>query len=259
MITAVIFDLDGTLLETEELKALSYARAAVELHPDAVREEDVLEAFGDLVGLSREEVAAALVERFGLEEAAGERIEEFDVEEPWEAFVEVRLQIYEDLLADPDLLLEQRYPHNIELLHTLRQEGYRMTLATMSHRYQVLQVLDVLGLSEEFELVATRDDVERGKPDPEIDFLISKKLNVPPQEFLVIEDSPAGVKAALATEMAVVAVPTELTRSRFRESEVLDPRWIVDDPDVLGEVVHQRIETVGKEHEEAQVNRKGDQ
>ena len=264
MITAVIFDLDGTLLETEELKALSYARATIELRPDAVREEDVLEAFQDLVGLSREEVAASLVERFGLEEAAEERMEEFEVDEPWEALVQIRLQVYEDLLADPDLLLKQRYPHNIELLHDLKDKGYRMTLATMSHRYQVTQVLDVLGLSEEFELVATRNDVERGKPDPEINLLISKKLGIPPQELLVIEDSPAGVKAALAAEMAVVAVPTELTRSRFHESEVLDPRWVVEDPGVLTDVVRQRIETVGKEHEETQVeeaqeNRKVDQ
>lgn len=242
MISAVIFDLDGTLLETEELKALSYARAAVELRRGDVREQDVLEAYGDLVGHSREEVATALVERFGLEAAATERMTEFAVQEPWEAYVRVRLQIYENLLADPDLLLKQRYPHNIELLNHLRDEGYRMTLATMSHRYQVRHVLDVLGLSDAFELVATRDDVERGKPDPEIDLLISDKLGIPPKEFLVIEDSPAGVGAALAAGMAVVAVTTELTRPKFRESNILDSYWVVEDPETLTEVVYRRIE-----------------
>ena len=55
MIRAFVFDLDGTLVETEELKALSYARAATELRP-ALREDEVVEAFKDLVGLSRQEV-----------------------------------------------------------------------------------------------------------------------------------------------------------------------------------------------------------
>jgi HAD superfamily hydrolase (TIGR01509 family) len=224
-----------------------------------VREEEIQEAYGDLVGLSREEVAASLVERFGLEEAARGRMEEFEIEEPWEALVGVRLQVYEDLLADPDLLLKQRYPHNIELLHALRQEGYRMTLATMSRRYQVTQILDVLDLSDAFELVATRDDVERGKPDPEIDLLISNKLGVPPQEFLVIEDSPAGVRAAIAAEMAVVAVTTGLTRPKFRESDILDSRWIVEDPEVLNDVVGRRIEAARNGGEGTQMNRKATQ
>ena len=53
MIQAMIFDLDGTLVQTERLKALSYARAAVELCPHDIREIDVVEAFKDVVGLSR--------------------------------------------------------------------------------------------------------------------------------------------------------------------------------------------------------------
>ena len=57
VIRAFIFDLDGTLVETEELKGLSYARAATELRPD-LSEEEVLGAFTDLVGLSRQEDAS---------------------------------------------------------------------------------------------------------------------------------------------------------------------------------------------------------
>ncbi len=244
MISAVLFDLDGTLLETEELKALSYARAAVELRED-LREEDVVESFRDLVGLSREQVATALVRRWGLEEAARRRMSEFGVDAPWKAFVQVRLGIYERLLEDPELLLSQRYPHNIELLRELRRSGYRTALATMSHRYQVRRVLNVLDLADAFEVVATVDDVRRGKPDPEIDLLVAKKMGVPPEEFLAIEDSPAGVAAALAAGMAIVAVTTTLTRPKFREGDVLDRRWVVDDPGTLRDVVRRRIEDAG--------------
>jgi beta-phosphoglucomutase len=75
MIHAVIFDLDGTLVETEELKALSYARAAVELRPE-LQEADVMDAFMDFVGLSRQEVARGLMQRFGLDAAAWKRAPE---------------------------------------------------------------------------------------------------------------------------------------------------------------------------------------
>jgi beta-phosphoglucomutase len=63
VIRAFVFDLDGTLVETEELKALSYARAATELRRD-LDEEEVVAAFGDLVVLSRQEVAVGLMRRF---------------------------------------------------------------------------------------------------------------------------------------------------------------------------------------------------
>ncbi len=99
MIQAMIFDLDGTLVQTERLKALSYARAAVELCPHTISETEVVEAFKDVVGLSRREVAMALTERFDLEEKARARMDEFGVSAPWQAFVQVRLRFYEAMLA----------------------------------------------------------------------------------------------------------------------------------------------------------------
>jgi beta-phosphoglucomutase len=197
VIAAVIFDLDGTLVETEELKALSYARATAELRP-GLGEGEVVEAFKDLVGRSRQEVASALVERFGLEEVARARMEEFGVDTPWQAYVRVRLRAYEALLADPELVLSQRYPHNIALLYDLRRDGRRTALSTMSYREQARRVLGILGLEDAFDVVATREDVERPKPDPEIDLLVARELGVPPGECLVIEDSPSEVEAGLS-------------------------------------------------------------
>ena len=245
MIRAFVFDLDGTLVETEELKALSYARAATELRPD-VSEGEVVEAFKDLVGLSRQEVAVGLMRRFGLEEAARERMAHFGVGTPWQAFVRIRLGIYEELLADPELVLEHRYPHNISLLRNVRREGYPTALATQSHREEALRVLEILGLADEFDVIVTREDVEHGKPDPEMHLLAARELGVRPGECLAIEDSPAGVQGALAAGTEVIAVTTALTRQKFRDTDVLDRSHVVDDPRTLPEVVHRLIEASGE-------------
>src|SRR5215211_6960172 len=233
MIRAFVFDLDGTLVETEELKALSYARAATELRPD-LNEGEVIAAFGDLLGLSRQEVAVGLMRRFELEDAARARMAEFGVGTPWQAYVQIRLGIYEEMLGDTKLIQEHRYPHNIALLRSVRQEGFPTALATQSHREQARCVLGILGLESEFDVVVTRDDVEHGKPDPEMG------------ECLAIEDSPAGVQGALAAGMEVIAVTTRLTRQMFRDTDLLDRNHVVDDPRTLPEVVLRLIGAAGK-------------
>lgn len=237
MIRAMIFDLDGTLVQTERLKALSYARAVVELCPHTVQENSVIEAFKDVVGLSRREVALALIERFDLETRVAARISELGVDTPWQAFVQIRLRYYEELLADPDILKNNQWPHNVELLRTARRNGCKTGLATMSYCAQVQRVLAILDLSGEFDFVASRDDVERGKPDPEIYQLVSAELGISPQECLVIEDSPSGVKAALAAGMWCIAVTTPFTRDQLHVAKLLDERWIVDDPATLMTVI----------------------
>ncbi|MGC9346683.1 MAG: HAD family hydrolase [Anaerolineae bacterium] len=237
MIRAMIFDLDGTLVQTEKLKALSYARAAVELCPVELSEEAVLAAFKDLVGLSRQEVAQGLIERFGLGDTARERMADFDVASPWQAFVGVRMRYYDAMLADPEMLRSNQWPHNVTLLHQARRLGCKTALATMSTREQALRVLDVLGLANEFDIVITRDDVEHGKPHREIYQRIAQELNVQPGECLVVEDSPAGVQAAVDAGAHVIAVTTPFTRGQLRGSDLLPAAHIVDDPDALPQAV----------------------
>ena len=157
----------------------------------------------------------------------------------------IRHGIYATLLEDSELLLKQRYPHNIDLLRQMRREGYPTACATISHRPQVERVLSVLGLEDTFDVIATMNDVQRGKPDPEIDLLVARKMGVPPEEFLMIEDSPAGVEAAVAAGMVVVAVPTKLTIKGMRASGLLEPRWVVEDPWKLPDMVRQRIKAAG--------------
>lgn len=223
MIRAAVFDLDGTLVQTERLKAISYARAAVQIRP-GLEEDTVYEAFADVVGLPREEVARILAERFGLGVT-------------WETYVERRIGIYQEMIADPETLRSHQWPFTIELLHGTRAMCDQVALATMSHRPEVSRVLDVLELRDTFDVVVTREDVERGKPDPEIYLLVARTLGREPSECLVIEDSPAGVEAAVRAGVHCVAMTTPFTRERVRAAGLLPSRNIVDDPGQLCAVV----------------------
>lgn len=236
MIEAAIFDLDGTLVQTERLKAVSYARAAHELRPD-LDEDSVIEAFKDVVGMSRQEVATRLMDRFDLESAARSRMAEFGVQLPWQAYVGVRLQIYDAMLQDAETVRSHRWPHTIQLLEKVRGRGCRTALATMSHRQQVRRILEILQLEDKFDFIATRDDVERPKPDPEIYQLVAHQLGVAPRRCLVIEDSPAGVRAAVAARMEVVAMATPFTHDRLLQQGQLPHERIAEDPDHLLDVV----------------------
>jgi beta-phosphoglucomutase len=239
MIQAMIFDLDGTLVQTERLKARSYAMAVQDLCGDAFEEADVLDAFKDFVGLSRREVAQGLVERFTLEEATRRRMAEFGVSAPWQAFIQIRLRHYETMLADPQVLRDNTWPHNLALLAEARQARCKVGLASMSTCSQVRRVLEILDLTGKFDFTASRDDVEHGKPDPEIYRLVATELMVLPRHCLVIEDSPAGIQSALAAGMLCVAVTTPFTRTAVHAGQLLESRWIVDDPSLLPSVVRQ--------------------
>jgi beta-phosphoglucomutase len=244
VIRAVVFDLDGTLVQTEQLKALSYARAAVQMCPKCVTEEEVVDAYKEVVGLPRRDVALALMRRFGLEEAARTRAAELGLSQPWQAFVQVRLEIYHTMLRDPDLLRNSQRSYTVELLREARRMNMKTALATTSRREDVDRVLKALDLTDAFDFVATAEDVENTKPDPEVYFLASCELDVPPAECLVIEDSAPGVTAAISAGMSVIATTTAFTESQVHELSALDPKWIVDDSarlqDVFAEMLSDR-------------------
>jgi HAD superfamily hydrolase (TIGR01509 family) len=233
MIRAVIFDLDGTLLETEQLKAQSYARAAVQLKPGAFSEAEAIAAFEDFLGDSREEVSKGMLQRFGLEEVARAHMVEYGASEPWQVYTRLRLRIFEEIVADETVLRDAAWQHNVELLEQVRAAHCKVGLATMSYCPQVERSLRALRLETAFNFIATREDVENPKPDPEIYLLVARALKVPPGECMVVEDSAAGVKAGLAAGMLTLAVATPLTRRKLHESGLLDDHHIVDSPEDL--------------------------
>lgn len=235
---SLIFDLDGTLVDTEPLKNQAYARVALELSPDGLRAEQVIAVATQLIGVPAPETAMEMVRRLGLEEPARARMSELGATTPWQAFLLLDNAEYNRLLDEPGVLRRAQLPQAVSLLHEVRQTGFKTGLATMSYRREVQRILDALGWGDLFDAVVAADDVQRGKPDPEVYLLVAQKLGLRPDECVVIEDSPSGVAGALAAGMCCIAVPTALTRAAVHRTR-LDSRWIVDDPERLREVVQQ--------------------
>lgn len=245
MITAVIFDLDGTLVQTESLKAQSYARAAIALRPD-VKMDDVIQAYDRCIGRPRDEVAQLLLDQFGLADAAAARAPSLGETTPRAAFLAIRLHDYESMLSDSALLRRQEYPYATALLRRVRAAGYATGLTTVSHAAQAYVVLDALDLRREFDVIVTMDDVAHGKPDPELYLTAATRLDRLPAACLAIEDSLPGVQAAVAAGMQCIAVANELTRNVLHAAPPLLGEQIVDDPRTLDAVVN-AVLTIGKE------------
>lgn len=237
MIRGILFDLDGTLVQTEILKAKSYAEAVQRLSPQPPETDAVLQAFESVVGLPRQQVSLHLVQRFGLEAAARKQMKTLGVQSPWQVLAYYRMQIYQKQISDPEVIREHLCPFNIALLHWARKRKYCTGLATMSHREQALPLLNNLHLKDQFDFIATRDDVELGKPDPEIYRLVASELNLLPAQCLVVEDSVAGIRAALNAGMWSVVVTNQFTRRAVHNSGLLTAKWIVDEPAVLEKTV----------------------
>jgi beta-phosphoglucomutase len=244
---ATIFDLDGTLVQTESLKAQSYARAAVELRPDSTAAQEIIVAYDDMVGHSREEVAAALLARFGLEAYAERRMRELGVSTPLDAYMALRLRIYEAMLADERLIREQEYPWSTALLREARRDGYPVGIATMSHRKHAALVLERLELTTEVDALVTREDVRHPKPSPEIYLLMAERLGAEPRDCFVLEDSVPGIRSANAAGMCCVAITNDMTRDAVHAAAVLPTARIVDDPSRLGAIARGVLEDLARQ------------
>jgi len=241
VITAIIFDLDGTLVQSEKLKALSYAIAVQNLRGLSEPEPRAIEAYREIVGAAREAATRHIVDSLGLDSDLRPLIDHYAAKEPWEVLAAMRIEIYDEMVADPQVIRDNQWPHTIGLLRVARDNACRTALATMSYRKEALHVLKSLDIEESLDEVLTREDVQNPKPDPEIYLLAAKKLDVQPQDCLVLEDSPNGVRAGVAVGMNVIAVATPFTIAALHSSQVLEHAWMVHEPDALLDMVKDRI------------------
>ena len=241
MIRAVIFDLDGTLVKSENLKALSYAAAVQQLRGLPEPEPKAIEAYREIVGAPREVASKYIVDKLNLEPDVRPLMAQYQVSQPSDVLASMRKSLYDEMVADPQVLRDNRWPHAIGLLRLARQTLCKTGLATMSYREEVLHVLRSLDLEKELDVVVTREDVQNPKPDPEIYLTAASKLDVSPRECVVLEDSVSGVKSALAAGTHVIGFATPFTSDGLYSSGILGEDWIVSDSSDLLEVVNRRI------------------
>ena len=206
---AVVFDMDGLLLDTETL----WHQAEIELfrrHGAEFTFEDKLA----IMGTTAEFTARFYADRLDRSHEEGVAL-----------FEEMR-QIMLGLLQ---IQVEGR-PGAIELVERLRGQ-VRLALASNSGRAIVDTALAAAHLADAFDVIVTADDVAEGKPAPDIYLLACKRLGVAPGDSIALEDTAAGIAAAKAAGLTCIAVP------QFAETDVSEADRVIDSlEELLAEV-----------------------
>jgi len=191
LITAILFDLDGLMVDSEPhaLATWSWVLARRGVQLDQATADATL-------GLRLDETARLLIERFSLSD------------DPVALGAEKSVLQIERLDGNVRPL-----PGLFELIAALDARGVKRAIASSGVRRYVEAVLESIGLRERFETIVTGDEVANGKPAPDVFLLAAERLSVAPPACLVLEDAPNGVAAAKAAGMRCVAVPNVFTRS----------------------------------------------
>ena len=181
---AVVFDMDGLMLDSERAITRCLAQAATEV--GAQIEPDY---WLRMVGKGDAACRAMLAERIG--------------DAPAQALL-ARCHVLYDAVVAAGVPLR---PGIMELLDLLIARRIPRAVATSTRRPLALRKLEAAGLLRRFDAICTSSDVEHPKPAPDIYLLAAARLGVAPAHCLVLEDSPTGVRAALAAGMTPIQVP----------------------------------------------------
>ena len=181
---AVVFDLDGTLVDSEPLAYEAWRRE--------------LAAHGYV--LDRRDTDATRGRTYGdVHEYFAERVEGLPPAEVfWTGFSGTLFELFETELTP--------FEDAVRTARELRDRGVRVAIASSSPRERLDATLRAAGLDNLFEVTVAGDEVEHGKPAPDLFLTAAERLGVPPEECVAVEDSPSGVESALAAGMKVVAV-----------------------------------------------------
>lgn len=198
---AVVFDLDGVLIDSEPV-FLEAARRLL-----ALRNIELDLAFmSQVMGMPGRDVLPRFRERFQLMESVNDLGHEYK-------------RHFFASLEGGRVPLRPGVP---EIVDQARTRGHRIGLATSSQRAYVDTVLAPHGFLSKFQHVLTCDDVPHGKPAPDIYHLAAERFDTTPDQLLVIEDSPNGVRAAKSAGCFCVAIPLpHVDRARVSEADIV--------------------------------------
>jgi HAD superfamily hydrolase (TIGR01509 family) len=188
---ALIFDFDGLILDTETPDLLVWQQVYRE-HG----QELTVHTWGQIVGGT---AASDFEPVANLAALTGERLDS--------------PQLYARVKEQSLALIHQQTPQPgvEELIDEAWRLGLKLAVASSSTRDWVEGHLTRLGLLPSFDVIKTREDVRRTKPEPDLFLAALSTLGVQPEEAVVLEDSPNGVRAAKRAGIFVVAVPNQLT------------------------------------------------
>jgi pseudouridine 5'-phosphatase len=201
-IDAVAFDMDGLLLNTEDLYG-EVGQIMMQRRGKVYR-DDVRRA---MIGLPAPQAFGVLIEAESLTETWQELQDETD-------------SVFDELLPTRLRLM----PGAVELLAHLENAGVPKCIATSSTQGFANKALNLVGVFERFDFVITAADVPKGKPSPDIYEAAASRMGVATENMLVLEDSPIGTKAGVAAGAYVVSVPNEHTM----DGCFAGAKWVAD-------------------------------